>query len=286
MKNIFYIFCLLLFISCIKGKKDIDIVKSPHFDHPKRDTIKAVSVDTLMLDNTDGIEPDHIEMAHNNIVLENSNHYLESESPKPLSNNGNSDLKIVYVKNTKVVANSSDLSEGRVVYKIPEKMKIRSIYKVLVRISKSKSVVSIYDSLSQKVMTSTLPVTQTMEVKLIDVSPADRKCFEITEDNNAVQIIDEGDSYTEWSWDVTPIKVGNSKLKIVISIIRDGNKKDVVYEDSVEVEKDIQTQIKFFFESYWQWMLSTLIIPFAVWFYKNRKEKKEKKSSTKKKTKK
>lgn len=274
MKNIFYIlFCLILF-SCVKGKRDINLIKSPHFDHPQRDTIKTVSVDTLMLDNTHGVEPDHIEMAHNNIVLENSSHYLESESPKPLSSNGNSDLKIVYVKNTKVVANSSDLSEGRVVYKIPEKMKIRSTYKVLVRISKSKSVVSIYDSLSQKVMTSTLPVTQTMEVKLIDVSPADRKCFDIVEGNNAVQIVDEGDTYTEWYWDVTPTKVGNSKLKIIISIIRDGNKKDVVYEDTVEVEKDIKTQIKFFFESYWQWMLSTLIIPFVVWFYKNRKEKK------------
>jgi len=283
LKNAFYIFFILFLFSCVGGKRDINIAKSPHLEHPQKDTAKFAFVDSSLFNNSNnGITPDGIETNSHNVLIESA--YMSGSAMDFY--HGNKDLNIVYVKNTKVVANSSNLSEGRVVYKIPEKMKIRSTYKVLVRISKSKSVVSIYDSLSQKVMTSTLPVTQTMEVKLIDVSPADRKCFEITEDNNAVQIIDEGDSYTEWSWDVTPIKVGNSKLKIVISIIRDGNKKDVVYEDSVEVEKDIQTQIKFFFESYWQWMLSTLIIPFAVWFYKNRKEKKEKKSSTKKKTKK
>ena len=94
-----------------------------------------------------------------NIVVESSN-YLSGSA---MNFAHGKDLKIVYVKNTKVVANIIDLSEGRVVYKIPEKMKIRSTYKVLVRISKSKSVVSIYDSLSEKIMTSTLPVTQTMK---------------------------------------------------------------------------------------------------------------------------
>jgi hypothetical protein len=279
LKNSILIISFLFFVSCFKGTKEINIVKSPHFDHPQKDTINSVFSDSLLVNSTNVIEPDHIEMS--NIVVESSN-YLSGSA---MNFAHGKDLKIVYVKNTKVVANIIDLSEGRVVYKIPEKMKIRSTYKVLVRISKSKSVVSIYDSLSKKIMTSTLPVTQTMEVKLVDISPADRKCFEITEGNNAVQIVDEGDTYTEWSWNVTPIKVGNSKLKIVISIIRDGNKKDIVYEDSVEVEKDIQIQIKFFFESYWQWMLSTLIIPFAVWFYKNRKEKKEGKKSPKRKNK-
>lgn len=279
MKNILIILSFLFILSCVKGKKDINIVKSPHVENPQKDTNKVVLSDSIIFNNSyNAIEPEHIEIS-------NSNYYLESGSPKPKANHS-SNLNVVYVNNTKVVSNTSNLSEGRVVYKIPEKMKIRSTYKVLVRISKSKSVISIYDSLSEKVITSTLPVTQTMEVKLVDVSPSDRKSFEIVDGNNAVQIIDDGDTYTEWSWNVTPIRVGNSKLKIVISIIRDGNKKDVVYEDSVEVEKDIQNQVKFFFESYWQWLLSTLAIPFIVWFYKDRKEKKENKGLNKRKKKK
>ena len=185
-------------------------------------------------------------------------------------------LKIIEVKNTKVIKQSNNFSDGRIVYRIPNIMKVRSTYKVLVRISKSKSTVSIYDSLSGEVMTSKIPVTETMEVKLIDVSPKDKKYFDITDGNNAVQIIENGDTYTEWSWDVTPIHVGKSKLKIVVSVIRNDNKKDIVYEDTVEIERDIKEQIKFFFGKYWQWIIGTLILPFIIWLYKNRKEKKEK----------
>ncbi len=186
-------------------------------------------------------------------------------------------LKIVEVQNTKVIKQQNDLSEGRLVYKIPNVMRIRSTYKVFVRISKSHNTISIYDSLSGSVTTSKIPVTETMEVKLIDISPKDKKYFEIVDDNNGIQIIESGDTYTEWSWNVTPIHIGKTKLKIVISTIRNDNKKDIVYEDTVEIERDIKEQIIFFWEEYWKWIISTFMLPFALWFYKNRKNKKSKK---------
>ena len=180
------------------------------------------------------------------------------------------------VDNTKIVKENSSLSEGRIVYKIPDRMKVRSTYKVLVRISKSKKTISVYEKLSGDVVTSTLPVTETMDVKLIDVSPDDRKEFNIIEINSSEQIVEDGDTYTEWSWDVTPIHVGSSKLKIIISVIRDKGKKDIVYEDTVIVEKDILVQIGFFLESYWQLLLTSIAIPFIVFLYKRRKEKEKK----------
>lgn len=116
-----------------------------------------------------------------------------------------------------------------------------------------------------------------MEAKLIDLSPKDNKAFDIQEQNEGVQLIENGDTYTEWSWGVTPIRLVNSKLEIVISVIRDGNKKDIVYEDTVEVEKDIKEQILFFLKKYWQVLMTSIAIPFGVWLYKNRKEKKDSK---------
>jgi hypothetical protein len=154
-------------------------------------------------------------------------------------------------------------------------MKIRSIYNVFVRISKSKSTLSIYDDLSGEVKTSVLPVTETMEAKLIDLSPKDNKCFDIQVKNEGVQLVENGDTYTEWSWGVTPIRLINSKLEIVISIIRDGNKKDIVYNDIVEVEKDIKEQILFFLKKYWQVLMTSIAIPLLVWLYKSKKDKKE-----------
>lgn len=208
------------------------------------------------------------ELEHHKVVI-TSGEMWNPESPKPAN------LKIIKIDNTKVISKSVSMSDGRVVYKIPERMKIRETSKVLLRISKSKATVSVYDNLDGTVRTSEIPVTQTMEVNLIDPSPADNRSFDIVPGNNAVQIIDDGETYTEWSWNVTPVRTGSSSLKIVVSVIRDGNKKDVVYEDSVMIEKDLQNQISFFWGKYWQWLIGTFLLPFFLWLYKRKKDKKE-----------
>lgn len=228
---------------------------------PKNPKDSAVAIDTAMLNFIE----------HHSVVLTSANMLMGDA----YSFNHNSGVKIIEVKNTKVIKQSSELAEGRIVYKIPEVMKVRTTYKVLVRISKSKSVVSIYDSLQGTIMQSSIRVTETMEVKLLDISPADNKSFEIVDGNSGIQLIEDGDTYTEWSWNVTPVRVGNSRLKIVVSVIRNGNKKDIVYEDSVEVQKDIFVQVGFFFKKYWQVFMTAVAIPFIVFLYKRRKEKKK-----------
>jgi hypothetical protein len=291
MKKYFHIIILLLLFSCTTEKKNSNSESaSPHSFENYNTTynigIKSDSTSTFIIPQVksqveikteDLIESSSEPKSGNpSSYYDNSGDDLQSlkdeeapkSTPKPKSN-----IKIVYVKNTKVVKESSDLSNGRIVYKIPEKMKILSTYKVLVRISKSKTIVSIYDSLSDVVRTSEIPVTETMEVKLIDLSPKEEKAFEIVDEDNAIQIVDKGDTYTEWNWSVTPVRVGNSKLEIVVSVIRGDAKKDIVYEDTVEVEKDVWSQIIFFCKEYWHFLASSIIIPFGVWFYKNRKKK-------------
>lgn len=208
----------------------------------------------------------------NNYVVINSSNELHLPKPKIKTKPG---LKIVSIKNTKVVSTSTDVSEGRVVYQIPDTMKIRSTYRVFLRISKSKVTLSIYDSLDRTVKTSEIPVTQTMEVSLVDPSPDDNKSFHIIADNNAVQMVDSGETFTEWSWNVTPIRIGHSSLKIVVSIIRNGNKKDIVYEDQVKVNVDIPKQALFFWKERYQWIIGTFLLPLFIWLYKRRKDKKE-----------
>lgn len=261
----------LLYSSCNLGKKNVKSItaKNPSFDlsHTNvNDTLYSdLFVDSASNENSNynNIQPDEIIVGSSAGDIP-ENVYLEN--PK---------LKITEVKNTKIIKNNINLSEGRIVYKIPNIMKIRSTYNVFVRISKSKSTLSIYDNLSGEVKTSVLPVTETMEAKLIDLSPKDNKSFDIQERNQGVQLVENGDTYTEWSWGVTPIRLVNSKLEIVISVIRDGNKKDIVYQDTVEVEKDIKEQILFFLNKYWQVLMTSIAIPFLVWLYKSRKDKKE-----------
>jgi len=256
---------LFLAISCKVNEKKT--LRSKNY-LPKDDIVK--DYDTTGKSNGD--LPDDVELVNpklNKVLLTSANNLVYERVPYET-------LKIIEVPNTKVFKQQNNLSEGRIVYKIPNVMKIRSTYKVFVRISKSKATVSIYDSLSGEVMTSRIPVTETMEVRLIDLSVKGKKSFEIVSDNNGTQIIESGDTYTEWSWSVTPIRIGNTKLKIVVSIIKNDNKKDIVYEDTVEIERDIKEQIIFFLEEYWKWIITTFILPFIVWWWKNRKKKNSK----------
>lgn len=185
------------------------------------------------------------------------------------------DIRIKEVDNGKIITKNGNVINGRVIYSIPQIMKVRSTYQVLLRIAKSKATLSIYNNLTGDVTTSEIPVTSKMNVALIDPSPKDDKVFDIIPDNNAEQIIEEGETYTEWTWNVTPLKAGISKLKIVISIIRADGKKEDVYVGTVEVERDGKAQAIYFIRTYWQWLIGTLILPFGIWLYKRREEKDE-----------
>lgn len=180
--------------------------------------------------------------------------------------------KIIHVKNSTVSSKSTNM--GHVAYKIPTEMKVRNTYQVIVRISKSTA--KIYENINGEVKTTTIPVTETMEVKLIDPSPDDRKMFDVIADNDAIQLVENDESITQWTWNVTPIRTGQAHLKVMIAIITNGNKKETVYQDVVNVDTNLGKQIPFFFGKYWQWMLSTLVIPFGVWFYNRKKDKKQK----------
>ena len=125
-------------------------------------------------------------------------------------------------------------SGGNFVYRIPPIMRVRETYQVIARISRSE--VNIYENLNGEVKQTTVPLTESMEVKLIDPSSDDNKQFSIVADNVAVQLVDSTDTYTQWSWDVTPLRSGSANLKLVVSIIRDGKTKQTVYEDPVRVE--------------------------------------------------
>jgi len=266
----------ILLVSCKTSKQTIESPKNP---------IVVLTNDSIASPSTDGdypiLEPDrtiYTEMSTEGIGLGNLNtighgavHYEEQPT------------KIIHVNNSTVSTKSTNM--GHVAYKIPTEMKVRNTYQVIVRISKSTA--TIYENMNGEVKTTTIPITETMEVKLIDPSPDDRKMFDVIADNDATQLVENNESVTQWSWNVTPIRTGQAHLKVMIAVITDGNRKETVYQDVVNVDTNLGKQIPFFFGKYWQWMLSTLIIPFGVWFY-NRKKKddeevKPKKRSPKKK---
>ena len=269
MKKLIFI-PIFLFIACTTTKQ---LNESPH--NPK---VVITSNDSVM--STAGefpiIEPDK------SIVVESAGEGIGLGSFGTIGHGMGYQInipkqKIVHVQNTTISNTSTNM--GHVAYKIPTEMKVRNTYQVIVRISKTTA--TIYENLNGEVRTSTIPVTETMEVKLIDPSPDDRKMFDVIADNDATQLVENNESVTQWSWNVTPIRSGQAHLKVMIAVITNGNRKETVYQDTVNIETNLGKQIPFFIGQYWQWMLSTLVIPFGVWFYNRKKNKDDEKPKKK-----
>jgi hypothetical protein len=113
-----------------------------------------------------------------------------------------------------------------------------------------------------------------MSAKLI----ADSSKMIIQSTSTLIQDI-EKEGFTEWEWRLTPTKGGDIFLKIMVSVIVESENgtitKDIpVYDEVVIVKSNYIFSIKLFIKEYWQWLTTTIVIPFIVWFYNRRKKKK------------
>ena len=83
---------------------------------------------------------------------------------------------------------------------------------------------------------------------------------------------------TEWRWTLTPKKLGEHKVNVTVSaVIEIGNDRAErlikVFNQEVTVFVTPADAAKYFFSKNWQWLWSTLILPFGIWFW-NKKRKK------------
>lgn len=184
-------------------------------------------------------------------------------------------IKKISVKNTNI-KNSLDsvITSGSTRYYIPDNMEVRNSYKIYVDISRTKILIREISPEKKVTKTTSIPVTENMEVNLVDNSAEDSKAFSIVKENTSIQFMSDS-SVTSWNWTVVPLKSGSHNLSVVISIIKNGIKKDTVYEDTVNVKVNIKNQLLFFLNQYWQWLMSTLVIPIFVWLWKRKKKDKD-----------
>jgi hypothetical protein len=215
------------------------------------------------------------------IVLNNQTINLPNETIKVIKVNPDrkpsSNAEVAIIDDT----DHSNTSKGIIAYSIPTEMIVGQKYKIRVRITKDRegkdvliigdrnipindvdvnSRINIEDIRVEKVMTSEL---------MYDVSS-----FLVSELSSKVQNI-EDKGYTEWSWFISPLKSGKGYLKLIIKVRIDGSdvQKDiVVFDKHIDVVPDRIWSFKSWLSKYWQWLLSTIIIPFGIWLYKRKKK--------------
>jgi hypothetical protein len=252
------LFILLLF-SCGTKNKNYDqpteIESVEHLDQDADGVIDFIEVEPdvaeeLVVQESQEISiPDEVRTGSSNTI-----HHPNREA----STRVNIPAPIIEIKPR---VNVPKYEMGKFVYEIPNEMVKLETYTVRARISRSLVDVKIYKDIVP-VMDTIIRTSKTMQVELIDPSGHNFKIVS----QSAKQFI-EIDEPTEWVFFVTPLKYGESKLSIVVSIIKDGNLKQTVYSDDVIVETTTWLEIKLWLGNHWQWFIVVLIIPLIKWLH-------------------
>jgi len=204
---------------------------------------------------------------------------------EPLIKNESKNLKILdKTKGSLGAFSNKDISKGFIAYNIPEKMRLGKEYRIKVRITKDTTDaskidlvigdrgISINDTTIKSIVSiETIIVEKTMSAVLIGSD------FRIESRSTDIQNIDDL-GYTEWTWLVSPNKSGLGYLKLVVKVRVESesgvSQRDiVVFDKSIEVISNTKWSFKVWLKSYWQWLISTIIIPITIWLYKKRKDK-------------
>lgn len=172
----------------------------------------------------------------------------------------------------------AELSPGEVVFTAPEKMRVADTSEVSLRIAAKNHAAGILEGLTEGV-TSTAEqehITPVMEARLDGGAGVDVQA--LGKDAQSVA----GGGFAEWRWNVTPKKSGSQRL--TVSIIA-----HLTYPDGHDVPKTVRTltrkvevsanagdSIRTFIASYWQWLMTTLIIPIVLFLYRRRSNTQEK----------
>lgn len=275
MKYLIYIFILIL-SSCntprsvVEDKEDIST-----------DTLKVRNItDSTILDP---IKEDPIVLAVEREVIDpekkidNNGVELVKEEPKK--------KRIIKVidKTTTTSISDNKPNIGLVAHSVPSKMRVGETYTVKLRISKENNKIQLIngngvsiadDNIDSKITIASIRVEPVMSAKLI----SDSSKMIIQSTSTFIQDI-EKEGFTEWTWRLTPTKGGDIFLKIIVSVIVESENKTItkdipVYDEVIVVKSNYIFTIKGFIKEYWQWIMTTIIIPFVIWFYNKKRKKK------------
>lgn len=138
---------------------------------------------------------------------------------------------------------SKKAKQGEILYRIPGTMPLGRETRCLVRIALNADAIVENITFDEYVTLKPLSrVSDLMQVELLD--PGKDPAFEIRSISSPEQFV-EDEGYTEWLFQVTPLRAGTFSLLIKVSVIElilgKERKKEIVLEEEVQVRADGQT---------------------------------------------
>jgi hypothetical protein len=286
MKNFIYILFILILNSCVKSKEvinnnDGDGSLKPNSE--KNNKTDTIFIDSLFVNPIIKIKENKTEESQ--VIVSETQNPPKLEVDKKENTKVENEVKVEVTDNT-TLDDITNESVGIMAYSTPEQMVVGKSYTIKLRISKEKNKIQLVSgdrnipindiNTDSKVVIESIRVEPIMSANLIT---EDGK-FIITTSSTEIQNI-EDKGYTEWGWRITPLKSGENFLKLVVKvrIISENGDfyKDItVFDKNIEVKSNVVFSIKTWLSNYWQWLITTIIIPFIIWFYKKKSEEKKK----------
>ena len=298
MKQIKYILFLFLFliISCktsniLKNKKIEDTKLETTLDFDKdgipdiidkcpdikgnKDNSGCPGIEESVVDSTvviRDVPSKENEQVHDYPVIPN----LPIERKKITNKNNKPDKK-------ELVIQDLQYSEGLIAYSVPKIMTVGNNYLIKIRITKEKNKTILV------VGDRNIPIADensNISVESINVSPimsanllVSENTFKVDKLSTEYQNITQK-GYTEWSWNIIPIKDGNNLLKLSVKIrIKENGEsyyKDiVVFDKKVNIKSNIKFSIVTWFSENWQWLFGVILIPIIKWLYEEWKKNRD-----------
>jgi hypothetical protein len=261
MKNLIIIL-LLLVVSCgTKLKSEAEVVEQEPASVEYTDSDADGVIDYIEYED---IEVAGSQQVEESVIVMSPPPPRVAEMEVPLSSE-------VLVDTIQFTPTNAD-GVGRLVYEIPTEMIKFKTYTIEVRIGENENDVTIIQNI-QPTDDAIIRTSELMQVELVDPTGSSFKII-----SQSAQQLVEYNEYTTWIFYVTPLRHGENYISVVVSIVKNGNLKQTVYNDSVLVQTSTWIEVKTFIGNYWQWIIGFLvsvIIPFGIWFYKYLKRTKE-----------
>ncbi len=308
MKNLLYIIFTLIISSCGVSKEVIKNYETK--TQIDSSLVVVVRVDT----DNDGISDENDKcpfdfgypeengcpsLKVDSIIILESNITKQKSEPdfSKIKENKESSKKKDKIQNLiiedKISQNKSNIVEttsaGIMAYSVPEEMKVGNTYNIKLRISRENNKTQLVQG-DRNIPINDVSVKSIVTIESVRVEPimsaqliSEESKFEISSSSTEIQNIEQK-GYTEWQWFIKPLRGGDNFLKLVVKVRvkEDGQEfyKDItVFDKKISVKSNVVFSLKGFISQYWQWIMTTIIIPLIIWFY-NRK-KNEKKSNKK-----
>lgn len=276
MKNIFLILILLL-TSCAQNKEVSESINNKSL---------KVEIDSTLVTVLDSVNVEFVDT----LIVVSEMKVINREEIRDIDEVRQVKIIENHEKKTKlkVIDKSSstqDSTTGWIAYSVPENMKVAKTYSVKVRISKKTSgqnrailILGDDDAINNP---SYETVATIEDVRVSGEMSADLRgdveSFSIVGLSTPLQNLDSR-SYTEWEWVVVPKKSGQTPLKLIIKL-KEQNKDIVVFNKNIIVEKNVVYTLEGFFDKYWQWIMTTIIIPIFLYFWNKKRKKRQIKKS-------